>query len=235
MASNSGSRGARRCRVVFLSGTDQTLCDRAIECFGTSDVTVVRDRAALERADGDILFSFGSSLIVSAEILRRFDGRAYNLHAASPEYPGRDPHHWACYDGAVRYGATLHVMSKRVDEGPIVDVEWFDVAAGTTPAALLADANNAAIAVLRRNAGKMRGEAVLNTMQGTDWATMKHSRADLFAICQLPLDISAAEFFRRVHAFDGEAYQNLTISLFGRTFRIEADKSGPPGPSNFRQ
>ena len=61
-------------------------------------------------------------------------------------------------------------------------------------------------------------------MPDTYWAKVKHSRADLAAMCRLPLDIGAAEFERRVHAFNCGAYNNLTVALFGRTFRIECNE-----------
>src|SRR5262249_229160 len=57
------------------------------------------------------LISHSTSVIVPASVLEVLQGRAVNIHAASPRYPGRDPHHFAIYDGAARYGATAHVMT----------------------------------------------------------------------------------------------------------------------------
>jgi methionyl-tRNA formyltransferase len=71
----------------------------------------------------DMLLSHSTSVIVPGKLLEPFGERALNIHAASPDYPGRDPHHFAVYDGVRRYGATLHRMARKVDAGAILDVE----------------------------------------------------------------------------------------------------------------
>ena len=101
-----------------------------------------------ETEEFDLLFSFGTSVIVPSWILAKPDMPAVNLHAASPQYPGRDPHHFAVYDEATQYGATLHFMTENVDAGPIIDVELFDVPDGVRPIDLLDKANEAACRLL---------------------------------------------------------------------------------------
>ncbi len=167
-----------------------------------------------------ILLSFSTSLIIPEEILQRFPGGAYNLHSASPQYPGRDPHHWAIYDGATQYGATLHHMTKRVDDGPIVDVEMFDVPDGATPSSLLAMANEASVRILHRRAPNFIAGIPLVASTDLKWTGKKHSRRDFLAMCTLPADISENEFKRRYHAFDGDTYDNLTTFIHGQKFRI---------------
>lgn len=205
--------------IIFLTALDAAAAARVTPLLGAH--RVVRNLAELRQAEGTGLFSFSTSIIVPPDILRRFDGAAYNLHAASPEYPGRDPHHWAVYDGATRYGATLHQMTPRVDDGPIIDVEWFDVAPGTTPARLLAEANEAALRLLGRVAPQLQRPGTLVIDPALRWTGAKRTRADFLAMCRLPSDISAAEFARRVRAFDSPNHDNLSVTLHGRTFRLE--------------
>src|SRR5688572_2747045 len=59
-----------------------------------------------------ILLSFGTSVIVPDAILRTPGLLPINIHAASPQYPGRDPHHFAAFDGVTEYGATMHLMTR---------------------------------------------------------------------------------------------------------------------------
>ena len=165
--------------------------------------------------------SFGTSAIVPPDIFQRFRG-AYNLHAASPEYPGRDPHHFAIYEGASRYGATFHIMTESVDGGPIVDVEWFDVARGCSPAELLRLANAAGIKLLRRWGPRLQtGELPCQADPPIPWTGKKRRRSDFLAMCRLPLTITREEFERRFRSFDGAGYRNLTVELHGQVFRIE--------------
>ncbi len=205
--------------IIFLTELDAATAAQVTPLLGAHQL--VRSLAELRQAVGTTLFSFSTSIIVPPDILRRFDGAAYNLHAASPEYPGRDPHHWAVYDGAPRYGATLHYMTPRVDDGSIIDVEWFDVAVGTTSMQLLAEANKAALRVLARVAPLLDRPGALAAHPDWRWSGVKHSRADFRAMCRVPPDVTAAEFERRVRAFDVPGYDNLSVVLHGRTFRLE--------------
>ena len=205
--------------IVFLTELDAAMTARVTPLLGAH--RVVRNLAELRQAEGTGLFSFSTSIIVPSDVLRRFDGAAYNLHAASPEYPGRDPHHWAVYDGATRYGATLHQMTPRVDDGPIIDVEWFDVEAGTMPPQLLAAANAAALRLLARVAPQLQRSGALVVDPDLRWTGVKRTRADFLAMCRLPPDILAAEFAHRVRAFDSPNHDNLSVTLHGRTFRLE--------------
>ena len=65
----------------------------------------------------------GTGVIVPGRVLDRFAAGAVNFNDASPAYPGRDPHHFAALRPCRRYGATAHIMTERVDEGPLLDVE----------------------------------------------------------------------------------------------------------------
>jgi methionyl-tRNA formyltransferase len=205
--------------IVFLTSLDDGACTRALSYLGCC--IVVRDLEMLAVSRGRILLSFSTSVVVTQDILGRFFGGCYNIHAASPDYPGRDPHHFAIYDDVTRFGATMHIMTEKVDAGPIVDVEWFGVAPNTRPAELLAAANEAAFRILERVGPRLQRGETLPTMPDIRWAEKKRSRADFRAMCTLSPSISREEFERRFHAFDGGEYDNLVVELHGRTFRIE--------------
>src|SRR6202167_4061377 len=75
------------------------------------------------------LVAFVTPEIVPASILVRLGFGAFNFHPGPPAYPGWAPSHFALYDEVRQFGATLHVMVKRVDAGPIIDVAFFPVPA----------------------------------------------------------------------------------------------------------
>lgn len=218
-------------RVVLLCDPSDELAAEMTEWW--VDPMFVRSSDDLRFATGRALVSYGTSVIVAKDILDRFQGRAYNIHAASPDYPGRDPHHWATYDEVTRYGATMHVMTERVDEGAIVDLEWFDVPPRTKPSALLAMANHAALKIMKRNAAKISAGTPLQPIPGARWGGTKRSRKDFEEICRIGPDIGVAEFQRRFDAFDGEAYCNLWTEIHGHRFTIDrsARNRTPQEPS----
>lgn len=206
-------------RIIFLTSKDDRTCEPFLAALGNH--MVVRSADELRAASGDILLSYGTSLIVPLDQLGRFRA-AYNVHAASPEYPGRDPHHFAIYDGVRRYGATCHVMTARVDEGPIVDVEWFDVAPDETPGSLLRRADQAAVTIIQRLGPKFRNGPLPPISQ--TWGLRKTKRSDFLAMCRISPDISREEFERRLRAFNSGHHNNMTVEVQGKIFRIENDQ-----------
>lgn len=217
-------------RLILLTPARDAERDRLARAFGDDvKIEIVSDLAALRamRIDQEtFLVSFGSGVIVPGEVLAQFSKPAYNMHAASAEFPGRDPHHHAVYRQAATYGATLHVMTQRVDEGPIVGMETFEVAPGTTPGELLAQANAAGFRLIERMGRQLLSDEPPAPLPGVAWGTCKTKRSDLLDLCRLSPLIGKEEFARRFLAFDGEAYDNLTLDLHGQLFRI--DKSPHP-------
>lgn len=207
--------------IIFLTSLPDDEIERLLPFLGGSQVSVVRDLAGLAICGGRVLLSFGTSVIVPEEMLGTYQGGSYNIHAASPDFPGRDPHHWAVYEGATRYGATAHLMTRKVDDGPIVDVEWFDVEPDAAPEDLLRSANAAGIRILKRLGPILAAGGKPAPLSGVHWRSGKRSRADLLRYCTLSPDIDAAEFARRFRAFDGGPYNNLVVELHGKKFRIE--------------
>ena len=65
---------------------------------------------------GRQLITFLTGVIIPRETLNLWDA-AINFHPASPDFPGRDPHHWALYFEARSFGAVVHVIAPEVDRG----------------------------------------------------------------------------------------------------------------------
>lgn len=212
-------------RLIILSPLAEPAVSSLVAIYaGVAQVAVIRDLAGLEASvidENTSLLSFGSGVIVPKDILGQLRKPAYNLHAGSPNYPGRDPHHHAVYDGARMYGATLHIMNQKVDAGPIVAVEDFDVPDSASPAELLALANEAGMRILHRLGTRLLALDPLPAMAGVNWGGRKTTRADFHAACRVNALIGEDEFQRRLRAFDGGAHDNLTTELHGQTFRID--------------
>src|SRR5690348_8384800 len=73
------------------------------------------------------LIAFVTPVVVPPRILDCLGFGAYNFHPGPPQYPGWVPSHFAMYDRATTFGATVHLMTARVDDGPIVAAENFPI------------------------------------------------------------------------------------------------------------
>lgn len=216
-------------RVVLLTVFESDDLARLNTIFAKAgcEVVVARALADLEMVEFDsrtMLLAFGTGVIVPAALLKSMSRPAYNLHAGSPAFPGRDPHHFAIYAGAARYGATLHLMTASVDAGPIVATEMFDVPEAIKPGGLLGLANAAGFRLIEANAHLICADEPMPPLANITWGQPKRTRADFLAACSIPADISDAEFALRYRAFDGEAYDNLTVEIHGWSFRIDKAK-----------
>jgi methionyl-tRNA formyltransferase len=188
------------------------------------DAVIANDIASLNEAAKicpNILLSFGSGVIVPSEILDMPDLMALNVHAASPAYPGRDPHHFAIYDGVSRYGATLHFMTREVDAGPIVDVEMFEVSTDATPFWLLERANEAGLKLIERLFQALKTIKTLPVIEGVGWGPRKTTRKMFLEMCKIDCTLSTEEVKRRMAATKMGNYRNLYVELHGFRFRID--------------
>jgi methionyl-tRNA formyltransferase len=73
------------------------------------------------------LVAVTTDVIVPANILDQLGFGAYNFHPGSPDFPGWAPAHFAIHNRATQFGATAHLITERVDAGPIVGVELFPI------------------------------------------------------------------------------------------------------------
>ncbi len=188
------------------------------------EVKVVSDLAGLSQAfedPSDLLLSFGTTVIVPTFLLESPSLLALNVHAASPDYPGRDPHHFAVYDGALQYGATMHFMTSRVDSGQIVDFELFDVPADVMPVQLLELANQSAWVLLERFFTKLAVGQLPCPIGDASWGKRKTTRKMFLELCRIDPTVSEAEFIRRMRATSMPGYNNLYVQLHDYLFRIE--------------
>lgn len=212
--------------IVFLTGSFDAgdlslfLAKRHPDC----KLIWVQDLDVLRAAIGSIdptqarLVAFCTGVIVPADILQKFGRGAYNIHPGPPSFPGRHPESWGVYLTASRFGATLHAMAPRVDEGVIIDTVWFDVPAGTGQRLLAESAFKAALDLLLRWSGRLAEDDRALPPNGEVWHGRKWRRADLEAMTKLGPDIGADEFERRRRAFAELPGCALTLVLHGREF-----------------
>lgn len=202
--------------ATFLRGLNPTL---TISPAATREELLV---ALHPRRPGVRLVGFCTPVVVPADALNGLDGGAYNFHPGPPTYPGKHPASFAIYEGAARFGATAHEMLAKVDAGPIVGVEWFDMPARPRLSQVEKLTFEACVRLLSRLGPALASsDTPLPTLPET-WSGWKSTQRDFDALCALPLDISAEELDRRERAFADGLPGTLHISVHGRPFRLSS-------------
>jgi phosphoribosylglycinamide formyltransferase 1 len=93
----------------------------------------------IERHQPDLVLLAGFMRILSADFVRRFNGRLLNIHPSLlPAFPGLSTHAAALAAGVRIHGCTVHFVTPEIDAGPIIAQAAVPVIDGDTEATLAA-------------------------------------------------------------------------------------------------
>ncbi|MCB2108466.1 MAG: hypothetical protein KDE14_12240 [Rhodobacteraceae bacterium] len=173
------------------------------------------------------LIGFATGVIVPPDLLRRFDAGAYNFHGGPPTYPGVFPSVFAIYDGATKFGATLHEMSNDVDTGAIVATESFDLPPTADRLTVDTLALQAMLNLLSRMAPQLVRLDRRLRLNGENWSGPVRRQRDFSALCHLPDDVSRTEFDRRYRAVGEGPNHALELSVHGHRFKLDNRRDNP--------
>ena len=109
-----------------------TVC---VDRSGYADRAAQEDALATElaAASAEWVFLAGYMAVLSATFVTGFEGRMLNIHPSLlPRHKGLDTHQRALAAGDHRHGASVHVVTPALDDGPIILQAGLDVAADDT-------------------------------------------------------------------------------------------------------
>ena len=166
----------------------------------------------------EVVISFLNPYIIPPDLLAHAGARAYNVHPATPDNPGRDPQHFAFYEGSSVVGATLHRMESSVDSGEIIDV--------------LEEAQDRRLGVMRfvERSEELSIDLLLKRLpdmlvepgppaNGRRWRMeAKRSRKDFLDMCTIDPSMDETEVARRIEAFYNPDYESVHAEIGGRRF-----------------
>jgi methionyl-tRNA formyltransferase len=216
--------------LILLTGPVESAALSATLSGHNPDLSVLTIERAEELAVlGDELLqrsrlvAFVTPVIVPKAVLDRLGYGAFNFHPGPPSYPGWAPAHFALYEEAAEFGATVHIMVEKVDAGPIIDVETFPIPPDISVFGLEGMAYARLAFLFWRMAKILACDPSMPPTLPVKWGNKKYSRNDYLAMCEIPLDISKREFERRMRVFGGNYFGVApTINLHGVEFRAIA-------------
>ena len=85
----------------------------------------------------DYILCFRSYYILSEKNISNAKFAAINFHPSTPKYRGFGCQNYAIYNNETFLGCTAHLMNKKIDNGPILDVSKFKVYSHQTLSELL--------------------------------------------------------------------------------------------------
>lgn len=113
-------------RLAEERGLDTRLVDRADFASKAAHEAVLGD--ALEAAEVDWICLAGYMAILSSGFVDRFRNRIINIHPSLlPEFKGLDTHSRALSAGAKQHGASVHLVTAALDDGPVLLQAGLDI------------------------------------------------------------------------------------------------------------
>ena len=143
-----GEGWAARVAAVISNRADAPGLEAARELGIRTEVHESRGRADREAFDReladlieahapDVVALAGYMRILSPGFVERFAGRLINIHPSLlPAFPGLDTHRRALEAGVKVHGATVHLVTPELDDGPIIGQAIVPVLDGDDEAAL---------------------------------------------------------------------------------------------------
>jgi methionyl-tRNA formyltransferase len=167
------------------------------------------------------LVSFVSGVVVPGAMLEQLGHGAYYFHPGPPQYPGWAPAHFALYENAPSFGATVHAMEARVDSGPIVGVEFFSIPDSVS----VRELEQIAFVRLARLFWRMSRDIACEPgplpALPLVWSGTRSTRRMYQELCEIPAGISAVELKRRIRAFDDDFRAiPLIVTVHGARFQL---------------
>lgn len=90
----------------------------------THDSRQAQERAlakTIEAAAADWIFLAGYMAVLSADFVGQFAGRILNIHPSLlPAFKGLDTHQRALDAGVSQHGASVHIVTAALDDGPVI-------------------------------------------------------------------------------------------------------------------
>ncbi|MFA5039030.1 MAG: formyltransferase family protein [Candidatus Omnitrophota bacterium] len=166
----------------------------------------------------DICISYMSPWIIPQKFLSTVKKFAINFHPGTPDYRGIGCTNFAIYDNVTRYGVTAHLMTSRVDSGPIVSVKYFPVSSEDS----LVDVTRKCYELIPKQFREVFRHYIRHgelPRARETWGRRLYTRKELDELCRIHESMDAGEVGRRVRATDFPDMPKAYMEAFG--FRFE--------------
>ena len=197
------------------------------------DVTFVESQARGEKLpneldawEGEYILCFRSYFIIPKRILDHASVAAINIYPAPVEYPGTGCANFALYDQAPQYGVTAHLMTEKVDAGPVLECRRFPVLSSDTVTSLLERTHQICLELfldVTANLAKSGPEyivALLKKSAHEKWRGDARKIGDLEKLQTVPLDVSKDELERIIRATHTDLFPTRLV-LHGHEFHLK--------------
>jgi methionyl-tRNA formyltransferase len=191
-------------------------------------VTVIWDVKKKQRAKTtkkfDYIFSFRSHFILNKTTIAKAKIYAINFHPGPPDYRGIGCVNFALLNNEKNYGATVHLINEKIDNGKIIIVNKFKILKKYSVLSLLKktyitqlDQLKFIIKFMKLNNGNLNSLINNNRFK---WSKKLYTREQLNKLYEINNRISKKKFINLIRATVTDTYKPF-ISFFNSKFFYE--------------
>lgn len=158
------------------------------------------DQNHLARIHPDFLFNF-SPIILNRRLLQSIRIAAINFHTGPPRWPGRGSCSFALYHGDKTFGVTAHIMTAKIDQGPILQVVRFPINKEDTAESLDLRTKNAIPQLAASVARDIQSKDGKIQPLKINWKRRPKTKKDMMRLMKIEQSDSLKEIHRKVRAF----------------------------------
>lgn len=147
----------------------------------------------------DLILSLGYWKIIPEAVIRSVPLGILNVHHSHGlKYRGRHTCTWAIINNEKEHGSTLHYMSPKLDDGPILATDSVPIDPDETAESLFAKVNDVGLKLVKENLPRALERNLYNELPFPSGEHFTYRERDLTH--EVSLNLSPAEFERNVRA-----------------------------------
>tara|TARA_X000000950_G_scaffold288608_1_gene406272 strand:+ start:17477 stop:18160 length:684 start_codon:yes stop_codon:yes gene_type:complete len=180
-----------------------------------------KPRKKLLRWKGDIIISFRNHYLLNSRMIKSAKICAINFHPGPPEYRGIGCINFALLKNEKKYGATVHLIEKKVDNGKILDVSYLKIKKNQNIDQILRNTYIAQISQLKKILKKLiyYKFEVKKLFIKKKWSKKLYLRKNLEKLYNIKPNLGKKKFFSILRATNTKNFKPF-IYLHGCKFKL---------------
>ena len=167
---------------------------------------------------GDYIISYLCPIKVPLRLLNSAKKMALNFHPGPPKYPGIGCTNYAIYNNDKTYGVTCHLMTEKIDDGPIFAVDRFNINKNETLYSLTQRSYKQMYKLYKNILEKIFRENNLNILSKEKWNGKAKSRSEFLKFLELNVNMSNIEIKKRILSTTYPGFEPAYLNLKGIKF-----------------
>lgn len=170
----------------------------------------------------DYIFSFRSHYILKKKLINKAVYAAINFHPGPPKYRGIGCVNYALYENSKYYGATAHIIDKKIDNGNIINAKIFKIKKNDSVESLLERTYKVQVKQFKNITDQLiknhkNLQKMLNSNKKIKWSKKIRNKAYLNKFYEINKNISLINLKKKIRSTITKKYKPY-IKIHGLKF-----------------